>query len=426
MFQIDYTYLRPKKAAWLKRMYDTPFEKKDTLELWRGEQASILPRKYFDEDHLENGRGGVTDKNGDYVAISGNGYRLKYGYPFENAPYHDEKVVYCGYLFDHWGHFLMESVTRLWYSLEAEPDVDKYVFFLDENEEREIRGNYKEFFVLLNIWDKMEFINTPTTYREVIVPESSFECMVYYSPKYLAIFDAIANNITVDPAWNAEEKIYFTRSNFAKGNNYDFGMEILDSFFRNNGFFLLAPETVTLSHMIYYIRNAKEIATISGSVHHNLLFGHKKTKITIMERLIINDNHQVSVNQMMELNVTSVDANFHLYPVDTCGPYVVGYNHILQQYCMDQKMNPPDAQYVAKDYRDFCFKQYMRSYQDNYRHRWFMASWYAEIADSLYEAYEDNYPYFREYLDGNKPFLREHYFQVHYWKQFIKRLLRRS
>lgn len=67
----------------------------------------------------------------------------------------------------------------------------------------------------------------------------------------------------------------------------------------------------------------------------------------------------------------------------------------------------------------------MRSYQDNYRYRWFMAPWYAEIADSLFEAYEDNYPYFQDYLDGNRPFLREHYFQWHYFKQFVKRLLRR-
>lgn len=68
----------------------------------------------------------------------------------------------------------------------------------------------------------------------------------------------------------------------------------------------------------------------------------------------------------------------------------------------------------------------MASYQDNYRFRWHMESWYPEIADSLYEAYEDNYPYFREYLDGDRPFLREHYFQWHYCKQFLKRILKRT
>ena len=47
-------------------------------------------------------------------------------------------------------------------------------------------------------------------------------------------------------------------------------------------------------------------------------------------------------------------------------------------------------------------------------------------ADSLYEAYEDNYPYFKAYLDRSRPIFPEQYFQLHYIKQFIKRLIGRS
>lgn len=425
MYHIDYSYLRPKKAAWLKRMYDTPFEQKHDLSVWRGENATVLPLREIRGENLLFGRGGVVDKEGQYVALSGIETRIWHSYPFESPVYKDEKVVYCGYLVNHWGHFLVEAVTRLWYSLEKDSTVDKYVFFVDENEERTVKGNYKEFFELLKIWDKLEIINTPTTYREVIVPEIAFQCMKFYSPKFLDIFDTIADNITIDPSWNRVDKLYFTRSQFAKGNNYDFGLDALDNFFRRNGYMVLAPETISLSQLIFYIRNASEIATISGSVHHNMLFGNNGQKLVIMERLIINDDHQVCINQMRQLNVTSVDANFHLYTIDTAGPYMVGHNHILERYISDHNMTPPDAYYTSEKYRDKCFKQYMASYQDNYRFRWHMESWYPEIADSLYEAYEDNYPYFKEYLDGNKPFLREHYFQWHYWKQLVKHILGR-
>lgn len=425
MYHIDYSYLRPKKAAWLKRMYDTPLEQKQNLSVWRGENATILPLREIRGENLLFGRGGVVDEKGQYVALSGIETRIGNSYPFESPAYKDEKVVYCGYLVNHWGHFLVEAVTRLWYSLEKDSTVDKYVFFVDENEERTVKGNYREFFELLKIWDKLEIINTPTTYREVIVPEIAFQCMKFYSPKYLDIFDTIADNITIDPLWNRLDKLYFTRSQFAKGNNYDFGLDALDNFFSRNGYMVLAPETIPLSQLIFYIRNASEIATISGSVHHNMLFGNNGQKLVIMERLIINDDHQVCINRMRQLNVTSIDANFHLYTVDTAGPYMVGCNHVLEEYINDRKMSPPDAHFSSKAYRDKCFKQYMASYQDNYRFRWHMESWYPEIADSLYEAYEDNYPYFKEYLDGNKPFLREHYFQWHYWKQFVKHILRR-
>lgn len=425
MFHVDYSYLRPKKAAWLKRMYNTPFEQKEELSIWRGKNATILPLRETRGENLLFGRGGVVDEDGQYVPLSGIETRIGYGYPFSSPVYKDETVVYCGYLVNHWGHFLVEAVTRLWYALENDCTVDKYVFFLDENEERTVKGNYQEFFQLLRIWDKLEIINTPTTYREVIVPEIAFQCMKFYSPRFLSIFDTIAANVTADPNWERPEKIYFTRSQFAKGNNYDFGLDSLDNFFSRNGYILLAPETVSLSQLIFYIRNASEIATISGSVHHNMLFGNNGQKLVIMERLIINDDHQVCINRMRQLNVTSIDANFHLYTVDTAGPYMVGCNHVLEKYINDRKMSPPDAHFSSKAYRDKCFKQYMASYQDNYRFRWYMESWYPEIADSLYEAYEDNYPYFKEYLDGDKPFLREHYFQWHYWKQFIKHILGR-
>lgn len=42
-YHIDYRYLRPKKAAWLKRMYDTPLERKEALSVWHGRNATILP-----------------------------------------------------------------------------------------------------------------------------------------------------------------------------------------------------------------------------------------------------------------------------------------------------------------------------------------------------------------------------------------------
>ena len=148
--------------------------------------------------------------------------------------------------------------------------------------------------------------------------------------------------------------------------------------------------------MIYQIRNAEEIATISGSAHHNMLFAQNGQRLLILERLVINVDYQVSINRMRGLGVTPIDANFHLYTVDTAGPLMLGYNHILERYISDNGLIPPDKVYCSKKYRDSCFKAYMASYQDNYRYRWHMEPWYPEIADSLYEAYEDNYPYFKE------------------------------
>ena len=124
--------------------------------------------------------------------------------------------------------------------------------------------------------------------------------------------------------------------------------------------------------------------------------------------------------------MTSIDANYHLYTVDTVGPLIVGYNHWLEDFTRDRGMLPPDPAFASEKYRNRCFRQYMSSYRDNYCYRWHMEPWYPEIADSLYEAYEDNYPYFKAYLDRSRPIFPEQYFQLHYIKQFIKRLIGRS
>lgn len=423
---IDYQYLRPQKADWLRSMYAQPFEIKESMRIWRGNNATILPLREENRGPYRFGIGGVVDEAGQAVPLSAIETRVGAGYPFEAAQYRDEKVVYCGYLINHWGHFLAESVSRLWFALDCQEEVDKYVFYLMENEQREIKGNFREFLELVGIWEKAEFISVPTTYREVIVPEAGFTLMQNSSVLYRKLYDTVASRIQIQPDWKPFEKLFFTRSQFAKGNNLDFGVEALDSFFRNNGYEVLAPEKITLSQLIYYIRNASEIATISGTVHHNILFANPGQKITILERLIVNIDYQVGINQLMDLDVTYVDANFNIGAVSMIGPYCVGYNHILERFAQDHHMNPPDPQYMSADYRNKCFKLYMRSYQDNYRFRWHMDGTGPESFLAQYEAYMDNYTtYFQEYLDGDKPFLREHYFQIHYWKQWIKRQLRK-
>lgn len=119
MEQINYSYLRPKKAEWLKKMYNTPMPLKETLSVWHGENATVLPLREIPDEGLLFGRGGVLDQNGEYVPLSGFETRIWHGYPHDAPVYKDEKVVYCGYLVNHWGHFLVEAVNRLWYVLEC-------------------------------------------------------------------------------------------------------------------------------------------------------------------------------------------------------------------------------------------------------------------------------------------------------------------
>lgn len=423
MCSIDYSYLRPKKAAALKQWYDAPVEVREQPALWQGENAVILPLR--PREGLLFGLGGVVDSSGAYVELSAIPGRVEGAYPVQNPEYRDETVVCCGFLVNHWGHFLIEAVTRLWYFLEGDETVDKYVFFLAENEQRQILGNYREFFQLLNIWDKLEIINRPTAYRKVIVPELGIHMRRAYTPKLLGVFDAVAENIHPEPDWETPEKIFFSRSQFRKGLQFEFGMDLLDNFFRKNGYTILHPEKISLSRLIHYIRSARVVASVSGSLPHNMLFARNGQTIQILERTVISDDNQTDVNRLRQLHAANIDANIPLYTVDFVGPFIMGYTECLQRFARDNGYVPPDAQFLTEAYRKRCFVRYMKSYEDLYNYNWFMADWYAPFADSLAEGFQAGQAVFGDYLNRKCPFRWYHFFQFHYWKQLLKALLRR-
>lgn len=425
MYKIDCQYLRPKKAAHLIAWHEETFEKRQNLTTWQGRNATLLPVIKFQEDNFVHGRGGVVDENGNYVSLSAYEGRVENAYPFEAPVCRDEKVVYCGYYIPHWGHFLAEVLSRIWYCLRNDPTIDKYVFIVQHHQALEIKANYRALFDLLNIGDKIELVNEPTTYREVIIPELSFYLNRYYSQEFLDVYEAAANSITVDPDWQPFEKIYFTRSQLKKTNDCDCGFEVFDNFFAKNGYAILAPEKLSLSQMIYYIRNADVVASISGTLPHNMLFGRQGQKLQILERCVVNNDWQVSVDRIMGLQTTYIDANIPVYPVDTSGPFLMGFNDNMQRFAADNNMIPPDPALYSKKYLKATFVRFMKTYMDLYQYHWHMEPRYMPLSGYMLEAYQAGMAYFGDYLNGSRPFLPEHYLQWHYWKQLVKPALRK-
>ena len=427
---INYNYTRPKKAEILRRYHNQnsdkkPFYEKTQLITESYQNATILPLKRFSEDTLLFGRGGVVDCNKNYVDMSAIERRVQFSYEFSNPIIKNEKVVYCGFLVNHWGHFLVEAVARLWYFLENDNTVDKYVFFISENEEREIKGNYKEFLQLLGIWNKLEIINKPTQYKEVLVPELGYKWRTFFSQHYKNIFNTIAENIKIEPNWKPCDRVFFTRSQLSSA-KADVGTPMLDNFFINNNYKIVSPEKISLSELIFLIRNAKECASISGSLPHNMLFGTDGQRLTIIERNILNNEIQTNINNIKKLHTTYVDANLGIYTVNLgFGPFFLCYKGLLEKYAIDNNLNPPDPQYISDKYIKKCFQQYMKIYKKIYHYEWFMFDWSVQFTDYQREAYLDSLNYVGDYIRGTKPFKLSHYFQLHYIKQIIKSIIRK-
>lgn len=425
---INYSFLRPLKATALKEWYEAPFEKKEELRVETYKNATILPLKRFKGDNLLFGRGGVVSENGDYINLSAIKDRVQFSYIFSNSSFVNENVVYCGYLVDQWGHFLIEAVARLWYFLKKDPSIDHYVFFVNENEKREISGNYQEFFKLLGIWDKISIINQPTRYKEVVIPELGYNRIKSYSGQFKEIFSKVSHAaITEHSASNSSTKhlkIFFSRSQLKNIKKREFGLEIIDNYFQKNGFTILYPEKVPLSELIVYIKKAEEIAMFSGSVHHNILFADDNKKIILIERNVINNEIQVDINRMKNLSVDYIDANTPIYTVNlSYGPFIMAYNKYLEQYTSSRKFVTPDSKYYSQKYRNKLFKKYMICYAKAYRFQWYMDNWCIKYTNTFREAYNESFQYFGDFLTGRKPFRLIHYFGLNFWNFKLQKLI---
>lgn len=416
-------YMRTNKALALKRWQSTELKREIPLSCWRGEKAIILPLRK--DDKLLFGRGGVLDAEFRYIQLSAIDKRIECGYQVSKYQYNNEKVVYCGYFIPHWGHFLVEVISRLWYFLKNDNTIDKYVFFVDEGVECAIGGNFKEFFYLLGVWDKIEIINKPTQYKEVIIPELSYKRRVYYTDEFKSIFSRVIHNIKYESCWQSSEKIFLSRSKLKNIQKHEIGSEMLDNYFNNNGYSIVYPERISLSELIFILRNAKVCASVSGSVSHNMLFDCDNKKWIIVERNVLNNEIQVDINNIKATNVIYIDANIPIYPTNIgYGPIIFAYNKQMQKFTEAYRYLKPEKKYLSKRYIRHCFSRYMATYKKEYHYQWFMLDWYSQFIDIIIEGYQDGQNYIGEYLNGSAPFRLYQYISPHYIKQNIKKIVK--
>ena len=422
---VNYNYVRPYKAEAVKIWYDRDFIKKDSLVAQPYSDATILPLKAQANDNLLFGRGGVIDSNYEYIEESGIPGRIFGSYESCEPEHRDERVVYCGYLVPHWGHFLVEAVTRLWYYLKNDSSIDKYVFFIEENANRSVSGNYREFLELIGVWNKIDIISAPVKYKEVIVPERSFKMGQFWSDEFKSIYNTVAEAALKkksDPI--SGEKVFLSRSQLKAFSSKEFNMDMLDEFFQKNGYQVVFPEQKSLSELICIIRNADTVATLSGSIQHNMLFAMDKAKQIVLEKTAVTVDFVCDLNRIKDFETTYVDANLCVYPVNIgYGPFIMRYSGMLQKFAEENGFLPADPEFESKKRMKKILQNYLKTYQNVYRKKWYMEDWEAkQFALTIWEAVNEGYDYYEPYLSGREPLSLREYLNSRFVKRVTNKL----
>ena len=417
-----FPFLRPFKGIELKNCYNNPFVLREDLQAFSYTNAVVLPQR--NNAMKAWGLGGVLDENDTYIEISGLGAQFGGYYAYEGISVSESRVCYCGYLINHWGHFLLDAVSRLWYALEHDTEDLLFVYLVGEDAKPETIGNYREFFELFGIEDRIRIINKPVKYKEVIIPERAFIKGEYYSKYFLSVFDKVKEAAINEDERDLPEKIYLSRNHF-RGKKVESGLDFVDHYFSKNGFEVIYPEEISLSRMIRLIHGAKICAAESGTLTHNFLFSEEGKELIIVERQVTVNDYQCEVDIARGLKPIYIDANYEIYTTSVgYGPYLLGYTKCFKRFTETYGFLEPDTYYTSEKYIKKCLRKYIKACDREYGYKRQYASWQMIARRAIMEAYEEALEKFRPWLEKTTPLFWWQIFQIRYIKAFMKKLLK--
>ena len=390
-YRCDYSYLRPKLAETWREQLESVQWSDGPLEVRSFKNAMIYPDRKL-ENAGQYGCSGVVDENGFLIRDSINGpYEVPDRIEAEAEASYSKKAVYLGAIWGHWGHFLMDATRRMWYCME-ENDADTYVFTWAEDKEPSLKGNIKEFMELLGIADKVEIVTVPTRYKEVVVPEMSVKRnyeshSLFISPEFMRPFDAVvagalgdeASRGTVggspvpgDGTGKPQTKIFLSRTQYDKYTKIkrEIGVEMLDDFFRRNGFEVVSPEELSLTELIRRFSTAEVVASQSGTVNFNVLFAPRDAENIVLNRLPFVDLCSVVLDAVWGGRSVYIDNCLTIYPTAMGrGPFFSAYTKEFERFVYENGYMPPDRRYTRTLYKLWCFSKYSQAYRRRFRRK---------------------------------------------------------
>ncbi len=291
-------------------------------------------------------KGGVAYKDKKFVEESsiqneGSFIRINGGYDFDeySEKYYETPVIYLGYFFRHWGHFLMDCTTRMWILLDEKYDSYKVVF---PNHPANVRdGNYNRFLQLLGIdEDRIIPVDIPSRFKTIIVPsEGRIQTLYTHTDRWYDLFDRVSDNAEYDPK-KVPERVYFSRGKMGKP---ELGEDEIEHNYRINGYEIIFPELLTLDEQIGIFRCANEVVSSNSSICMNVVFARPGLKWTVINKYSAVHDNFTELRYKKELDITYVDAysdklNFYGEIIGSM-PYLVGFNDNMKRLFDDMGMS---------------------------------------------------------------------------------------
>ena len=246
----------------------------------------------------------------------------------------DEDVIFGGMLTGHFGHFVTECWSRLWFviqsSLNAGRGGDKVLFII--HPARGYKAWFNDYLKLMGIdLDRVIYVDKPVQCRSVTVPDQS-QYWDEFTREWLLPFQAIKSNVT--PA--NHKKLYLTRTKLENRPVHIHNEKYFEDFFAARGFEVVAPEKLKPEEQIALIMGADEIAATMGTLTHWAMFCKLTAKFIMFPRNRHYDGHfqRFINNAFANYFIVDVSKNF-MYANHDLGEILIGSTKYWKEFVAD-------------------------------------------------------------------------------------------
>ena len=314
------------------------------LKFTESQDVVILPFVYLDSGAIRRA-GGVLTNRGEYIEESGSreGY-LKYGraydYDDSNMEFVNEEVIWFGYFYSHWGHFIIELIGRMWFLLENYKG-QKIIYISQDGDE--FGGVFLEFMHYIGVpAEKIIKITKPTGFAKIIIPDYA-ATEYYYSDQYIKLLDnVIANSDYENCPIPKHENIYLSRKKVSDSKIKDFGEAEIEKQFATNGFVSVSPEKLSLREQISLWNKAKNVVCINGTLPLNIVFNRTKINLIVLNKTDIVHEALISIHKVFnKSDIIYIDVFYEKYKNLTknigVGPFFLYRSPELNEFLKDNR-----------------------------------------------------------------------------------------
>ena len=196
------------------------------------------------------------------------------------------QCVYLGWFITHYGHFITESISRMWWLAKYRDEIKNCVFLVHANFKSpndfpmHVKETLNAFGVSLS---QIELIDDDMICESLIVPSQSIVLDYSISEFQLDTWNEIKTKLYKESANKPKRKVYLSRKyQDQKDTSRKFNDIDVEEVFKRYGFEIVYPELLSFQEQVQIYAETEILAGPVGSAMHNAAFMSENSTVLIL------------------------------------------------------------------------------------------------------------------------------------------------